>query len=156
MKKILSKLILLFLIAVFIVCCCINSPISQATGSLWSLLPPIIAIGLALVTKEVYSSLFAGIVTGGIIYSITSSTGFSGMFTTIIQDGFISNISDSGNVGILIFLVVLGIIVVLMNKAGGSSAYGEWAAKHIKNRKGACVSTFILGILIFVDVLFRE
>lgn len=108
-----------------------------------------------MITKEVYSSLFIGIVTGGIIYSLSSSSGFDGVFTAIIHDGFIANISDSYNVGILIFLVVLGIIVVLMNKAGGSHAYGEWASKHIKNRPGACISTFILGALIFVDDYFN-
>lgn len=155
MKKNLSKIIFSLLIAIFIVCCCIHSPVSQAVGSLWSLLPPVIAIGLALITKEVYSSLFIGIVTGGIIYSLSSSSGFDGVFTAIIHDGFIANISDSYNVGILIFLVVLGIIVVLMNKAGGSHAYGEWASKHIKNRPGACISTFILGALIFVDDYFN-
>ncbi len=155
MKKNLSKLIFALLIAVFLVCCMVTAPISGAVGTLWSLLPPIVAIGLALITKEVYSSLFVGIVSGGIIYAAASGTGFEGMFTAIVQDGLIANISDSYNVGILIFLVVLGIIVVLMNKAGGSRAYGEWAAKHIKSRIGACLSTFLLGVLIFVDDYFN-
>jgi Na+/H+ antiporter NhaC len=124
-------------------------------GSLWSLLPPIVAIGLALMTKEVYSSLFVGILTGGLLYSITEHSGFSGMFNAVVKDGIIANIADSYNVGILLFLVVLGTIVVLMNKAGGSRAYGEWASKHIKTRSGACLSTFLLGVMIFVDDYFN-
>ena len=132
-----------------------NAPISGAVGSLWSLLPPIVVIGLALITKEVYSSLFIGIVTGGVIYSAAQNTGFEGVLNVIVKEGLISNISDSYNVGILIFLVVLGIIVVLMNKAGGSRAYGEWAVKHIKSRHGAALSTFLLGVLIFVDDYFN-
>ena len=155
MKKHLSKLIFGTLVIVFIICCAIASPVTEAVGSLWSLLPPIVAIGLALITKEVYSSLFVGILTGGIVYSAASSSGFSGMFTAIVQDGLIANLSDGYNVGILIFLVVLGIIVVLMNKVGGSRAYGEWAAKHIKSRVGASIATFFLGVLIFVDDYFN-
>jgi len=122
MKKHLSKIIFAMLVVVFIICCMISAPISEAKGTLWSLLPPIVAIGLALITKEVYSSLFIGIIAGGIIHAAASSSGFTGMFNAIVQDGFISNLSDSYNVGILIFLVVLGAIVVLMNKAGGSRA----------------------------------
>ena len=155
MKKHLSKIIFALLVVVFIICCMISAPISKATGTLWSLLPPIVAIGLALITKEVYSSLFIGIVAGGLIHAAASSSGFTGMFTAIVHDGFIANLSDSYNVGILIFLVVLGAIVVLMNKAGGSRAYGEWASKHIKSRAGACLSTFLLGVLIFVDDYFN-
>ncbi|MBE6861460.1 MAG: Na+/H+ antiporter NhaC family protein [Ruminococcus sp.] len=155
MKKHLSKIIFAMLVVVFIICCMISAPISEAKGTLWSLLPPIVAIGLALITKEVYSSLFIGIIAGGIIHAAASSSGFTGMFNAIVQDGFISNLSDSYNVGILIFLVVLGAIVVLMNKAGGSRAYGEWASKHIKSRAGACLSTFLLGVLIFVDDYFN-
>lgn len=126
-----------------------------AVGSMWSLLPPIIAIGLALITKEVYSSLFIGILSGGIIYTIATGGGFEGLFSTVVNDGIISNVTDAYNAGILIFLVVLGAIVVLMNKAGGSRAYGEWAAKHIKSRAGASLSTFVLGALIFVDDYFN-
>lgn len=155
MKKYLSKIIFGAIVVVFTVCCIIQAPISGAIGSLWSLLPPIVAIGLALITKEVYSSLFIGIVTGGVIYAAATSTGFVGAFTAVVQDGLIANISDSYNVGILVFLVVLGIIVVLMNKAGGSRAYGEWAAAHIKSRAGASLATFLLGALIFVDDYFN-
>lgn len=155
MKKYLSKIIFGAIVVVFTVCCIIQAPISGAIGSLWSLLPPIVAIGLALITKEVYSSLFIGILTGGVIYAAATSTGFVGAFTAVVQDGLIANISDSYNVGILVFLVVLGIIVVLMNKAGGSRAYGEWAAAHIKSRAGASLATFLLGVLIFVDDYFN-
>ena len=155
MRKHLDKIIFGLLVAAFIVACAITAPITEAVGTLWSLLPPIVAIGLALITKEVYSSLFVGILTGGVVYAAASSSGFSGMFTAVVQDGLIANLADSYNVGILIFLVVLGIIVVLMNKAGGSRAYGEWAAKHIKSRVGASIATFFLGILIFVDDYFN-
>ena len=148
MKKYLSKIIFALIVIIYIVICIIATPVTNAIGSMWSLLPPIVAIGLALITKEVYSSLFAGIVTGGILYAISSGTGFEGFFGAVVNDGVIANIADSYNAGILMFLVVLGIIVVLMNKAGGSNAYGEWAAKHIKSRKGACISTFLLGVLI--------
>ncbi len=155
MKKHLSKIIFGLLVAAFIVACAVTAPITEAVGTLWALLPPIVAIGLALITKEVYSSLFVGILTGGVVYAAASSSGFSGMFTAVVKDGFIANLADSYNVGILIFLVVLGIIVVLMNKAGGSRAYGEWAAKHIKSRVGASIATFFLGVLIFVDDYFN-
>lgn len=155
MKKHLSKIIFAALMLVFLICCIKAAPISAAVGSLWSLLPPIVAIGLALITKEVYSSLFAGSLTGAVIYAASSSSGIEGIFTTVVHDGLIANLSDSYNVGILVFLVVLGTIVVLMNKAGGSRAYGEWAAKHIKSKTGACISTFVLGVLIFVDDYFN-
>ncbi len=154
-RKHIGKIILSLLILAFIVCCFISAPISEAVGSLWSLLPPIVAIGLALITKEVYSSLFIGILTGGVVYAAANSTGFEGMFTAVVKDGLIANLSEPYNVGILIFLVVLGSIVVLMNKAGGSRAYGEWAASHIKSRRGAMLSTFALGIMIFVDDYFN-
>lgn len=155
MKKHLSKIIFAALMLVFLICCIKAAPISAAVGSLWSLLPPIVAIGLALITKEVYSSLFVGSLTGAVIYAASSSSGIEGVFTTVVHDGLIANLSDSYNVGILIFLVVLGTIVALMNKAGGSRAYGEWAAKHIKSKTGACISTFVLGALIFVDDYFN-
>ena len=150
-------------VLVYIIICCIQTPITSAVhmdgetavGSMWSLLPPTIAIGLALMTKEVYSSLFIGILSGAVIAAISYGTGFEGFMGYVVNDGLIKNVADSYNVGILIFLVVLGAIVVLMNKAGGSRAYGEWAAKHIKTRKGACISTFVLGALIFVDDYFN-
>ena len=119
-------------------------------GSLWAFLPPIIAIGLALITKEVYSSLFIGITVGGILYSGFS---FSGAVDTIVDSGLISAVADSA--GIFIFLVELGVIVALINKAGGSAAFGRWAQTHIKTRAGAMFATFILGVLIFVDDYFN-
>lgn len=118
----------------------------------WALLPPVVAIGLALITKEVYSSLFIGIVVGGLLYS---NFGFEGTFTHVLQDGIIKNLSDSYNVGILVFLVTLGIIVCLMNMTGGSAAFGRWAGTKIKTRTGAQLTTVLLGCLIFVDDYFN-
>ncbi len=118
----------------------------------WALVPPVIAIALALVTKEVYSSLFIGIVTGGLLYSGFS---FEGSMNHVFVDGIISVLSDSYNVGILIFLIVLGTMVALMNKAGGSAAFGKWAYSHIKTRAGAQIATIILGCLIFIDDYFN-
>ena len=116
-----------------------------------ALLPPIIAIALALITKEVYSSLFIGIISGALIYS---NWNLWGMVTNTF-DVMVGKLSDSWNVGILIFLVVLGMMVSLVNKAGGSAAYGRWAAKHIKGRVGAQIATAILGMLIFIDDYFN-
>lgn len=120
--------------------------------SFWALVPPVIAIVLALVTKEVYSSLFLGILAGGLLYSGFT---FEGTVVHVFSDGIISVLSNSYNVGILIFLVVLGMMVSLMNKAGGSAAFGEWASRHIKTRVGAQCATIVLGILIFIDDYFN-
>jgi Na+/H+ antiporter NhaC len=120
--------------------------------SFWSLLPPIIAIALALITKEVYSSLFIGIVVGGVLYSGFS---FTGTIEHVFVDGMIAQLSDSWNVGILIFLVVLGTMVMLMNRAGGSAAFGKWAVTHVKTKVGAQIATIILGMLIFIDDYFN-
>ena len=122
----------------------------SVVGSLWAFLPPIIAIGLALITKEVFSSLFIGIAVGGIL---SSNFSFTGTMDAVINDGLISAVADSA--GIFIFLVELGIIVALINKAGGSAAFGRWAQTHIKSRVGAMFATFALGILIFVDDYFN-
>ena len=118
----------------------------------WSLLPPVIAIALALITKEVYSSLFIGIVVGGLLYS---NFNFEGTLTHVFNDGVVAVLSDPYNVGILVFLVILGVMVVLMNKAGGSAAFGRWAAEHIKTRAGAQLATVALGVLIFIDDYFN-
>ena len=118
----------------------------------WSLLPAIIAIALALITKEVYSSLFIGIVVGGMLYSGFS---FTGTIEHVFVDGMISQLSDSWNVGILIFLVVLGTMVMLMNRAGGSAAFGKWAVQHVKTKTGAQIATIVLGMLIFIDDYFN-
>lgn len=125
------------------------------TGTFWSLVPPIVAIALALITKEVYSSLFIGILIGGAFFSIDAGSGFTGFFTHVFNDGMIKQLSDSWNVGILVFLVMLGTMVALMNKAGGSAAFGEWAKKHIKSKAGAQVATICLGVLIFIDDYFN-
>lgn len=124
-------------------------------GTFWSLVPAIVAICLALLTKEVYSSLFIGIVIGGVFYAIDAASGFPGFFNHIFSEGMIKQLSDSWNVGILVFLVVLGSMVALMNKAGGSAAFGNWAKKHIKSKVGAQIATIFLGILIFVDDYFN-
>ncbi len=118
----------------------------------WSLVPPIIAIALALITKEVYSSLFIGIVVGGLLYSNFS---FTGTLEHVFVDGMITQLSDSWNVGILIFLVVLGSMVMLMNRAGGSAAFGRWSVEHVKTKTGAQIATIILGVLIFIDDYFN-
>ncbi len=119
-------------------------------GTAWALLPPIIAIALALITKEVYSSLFIGIVVGGLMYA---NFDFLPAMDAITGDGLIKAVTD--NAGIFIFLVELGIIVALVNKAGGSAAFGKWAATHIKSRTGAMLATFALGVLIFIDDYFN-
>ncbi len=121
-------------------------------GTFWSLVPPLVAIILALISKEVYSSLFVGILIGALFFA-----GFNPELTMthMVEDGFIAVLSKPGNVGILIFLVVLGTLVCLMNKAGGSAAFGEWAKVHIKSRVGAQIATVILGILIFIDDYFN-
>ena len=119
-------------------------------GSFWALVPPVIAIALALITKEVYSSLFVGIVAGALLGANFS---FTGTMDNVTLDGLTTAVSD--NAGILIFLVILGIIVSLINKAGGSAAFGEWAGRHIKSRTGAMLATFALGVLIFIDDYFN-
>ena len=121
-------------------------------ASVWSLLPPLIAIVLALITKEVYSSLIVGILAGGVLYA---GFNFEGIMNHVVQDGFIGNLADSWNIGIIIFLVILGALVAMMNKAGGSAAFGRWAVKHIKSRIGAQLATIVLGVLIFIDDYFN-
>lgn len=117
----------------------------------WALLPPVVAIALALITKEVYSSLFIGILVGAILYGTNPEMVVMHAF----KGGFVSVLSDGDNVGILIFLVILGTIVALMNKAGGSAAFGKWAGEHIKTRVGAQLATILLGVLIFIDDYFN-
>lgn len=123
-----------------------------AHGTFWALVPPIVAIVLALITKEVYSSLFLGVVMGGLFISQGS---FPAFLDAVFKDGMIKQVTDVGNVGILFFLVILGTMVALMNKAGGSAAFGNWAKKHIKTKVGAQIATVCLGILIFVDDYFN-
>ena len=121
-------------------------------GTFWALVPALVAIILALITKEVYSSLFIGIVIGALFF-----TGFNPVaaFEQVVNGGLIKVLSDSYNVGILVFLVVLGAMVALLNKSGGSKAFGEWAAKNIKSKAGALLATWFFGVLIFVDDYFN-
>ena len=125
----------------------VNNPFVK---TFWSLVPPLVAIVLALITKEVYSSLFVGIVVGGLF-----ATNFDvvGAVDTIVNDGLIASVS--GTAGIFIFLVLLGVMVALINRAGGSAAFGRWAQTHIKSRVGAMLATFVLGVLIFIDDYFN-
>ena len=129
----------------------VESP-SRFFNTVWSLLPPIIAIALALITKEVYSSLFIGILAGGLLYS---NFAFESTILHVFNDGIVASVTDSYNMGILIFLVILGTMVCLMNKAGGSAAFGRWAEKNIKSRVGAQLASILLGCLIFIDDYFN-
>ena len=121
-------------------------------GTFWALVPPIVAIALALISKEVYSSLFVGILVGCLLYS---NFNFEGAANALVNTSLIGSVADSYNVGILIFLAVLGMVVVLMNRAGGAAAYGQWASERIKSRRGALGATFGLGCIIFVDDYFN-
>ena len=123
-----------------------------AYGTFWSVFPPLLAIVLALVTKEVYSSLFLGILAGGLLWSKFS---FEQTVVHVFSDGYIASVADSYNIGILIFLVLLGALVAMMNKTGASAAFGRWASEHIRSRVGAQLATIILGMLIFVDDYFN-
>ncbi len=121
-------------------------------ATIWALVPPVIAIVLALITKEVYSSLIIGIVAGGFIFAAGN---VETAVNHVLFDGFVASLSDSYNMGIIVFLVLLGMLVSLMNKAGGSAAFGRWASKHIKTRVGAQLATILLGCLIFIDDYFN-
>ena len=121
-------------------------------GTWWAVLPPLIAILLTLVTKEVYSSMFAGIVVGGLLYSGGS---FEGAMKCVMTDGFVKSIADPYNMGILLFLVLLGAIVAMMNRTGASAAFGNWAQRTIRSRFGAQAATALLGLAIFIDDYFN-
>lgn len=125
---------------------------SNYYSTVMALAPPVIAIVLALITKEVYSSLFIGVLAGALLYS---NFNVIGAVDAIVNDGLIANVGDSWNAGILIFLVLLGIMVALVNAAGGSAAFGRWAKTHVKTRTGAQLATFALGVLIFIDDYFN-
>ena len=127
-----------------------DTPALYATA--WAVLPPLIAIVLALITKEVYSSLFLGVVVGAVLFA---GADFDGIVNHVLQDGLIASLSDGWNVGILIFLVILGIIVALMNLSGGSKAFGAWALRRVRTRVAAEIATVLLGIVIFVDDYFN-
>ena len=149
-KQIIPKVLIVAFVVGFGVLCAFTGNIMEPVGTLWSLFPPVIAIGLALLTKEVYSSLFVGILAGGLL-----AGGFNPLKTMdkITTDGFIEAVS--GTAGVFIFLVILGTIVALINKAGGAQAFGRWAAKHVKGKIGASLATFVFGILIFIDDYFN-
>jgi len=149
-KKLIPNLLIVAFAVAFAVACAFTGSITNPVGTLWSLFPPVVAICLALITKEVYSSLFVGIVVGGLL-----ATGFNPIHTvdTVVSDGFISAVS--GSAGIFAFLVILGVIVALLNKAGGSQAFGQWASKHVKTKFGAAIVTFLFGVLIFIDDYFN-
>ena len=148
-KKIVSSIIaVVFIVAIFAVA--ILTAGNNFSGTFWALIPPFVAIALALVTKEVYSSLFIGIVLGGLFAANLNPVG---ALDNILNDGLIAAVS--GTAGIFIFLVILGAMVALINKAGGSAAFGRWAETHIKSRVGAMIATFILGVLIFIDDYFN-
>ena len=150
-----------FLMFLLILCCSSTTVfaadtsaeyVPQLYATIWSLVAPVVAIVLALITKEVYSSLFVGILIGGAFWS-----GFKPEATIlhVFQDGVVGVLTDSYNMGILVFLVILGVMVCMMNKAGGSAAFGRWAKEHIKTRAGAQLATIALGVLIFIDDYFN-
>ena len=126
--------------------------VSNMYGTFWALIPPVVAIALALITKEAYSSLFIGIVVGALFYA-----NFQPVMAldTLVNQGFIGSLADKWNAGIFLFLVILGILVALINQSGGSAAFGRWAQRNIKSRVGALLATFALGVLIFVDDYFN-
>jgi len=149
-KKLSSVVSLLVAVAVIIMAIVVVACGVNTHATFWALVPPIVAIGLALITKEVYSSLFTGIVVGGIL---ACGGNAAKAVDHVVSDGLIAAIS--GTAGIFLFLVILGVIVALINKAGGSAAFGRWAETHIKSRVGAQLATFVLGILIFIDDYFN-
>lgn len=129
-----------------------KAALPSAYATAWALVPPIVAIALALITKKVYGSLFVGILVGSLLYS---ELNIEKTIVHIFEGGIIGVLSDSYNVGILVFLVILGTMVCLMNHAGGSAAFGRWASEHIKSRVGAQLATIVLGVLIFIDDYFN-
>ena len=147
-----ASLTAIAVVLVFIVVAGFITTADTVQQTAWALVPPVIAIALALITKEVYSSLFFGILTGALLFS---GYHFEGTINHIFVDGIISVLSDSYNVGILCFLVILGAMVQLMNRSGGSAAFGDWASKHIRTRAGAQLATIALGCLIFIDDYFN-
>ena len=151
-SKISVSVVAMFIVILLIVAMAFLTNANSVQQTAWSLVPPVIAIALALITKEVYSSLFIGIITGALLFSGYS---FEGTLTHIFNDGVIAVLSDSYNMGILVFLVILGIMVQLMNRTGGSAAFGNWASEKITSREGAQLATIGLGCLIFIDDYFN-
>lgn len=151
-KLIVGAVLIALLLLAIVPAAIITSGGGSMYATYWALVPPLVAIVLALVTKEVYSSLFVGILVGGMYYAGFS---FEGTLSHIFNDGFVGVLADSYNVGILIFLVILGAMVSLMNRAGGSAAFGHYAKKKIKSRVGAQLMSMLLGVLIFIDDYFN-
>ena len=150
-KTVITAVAVGIVVVVMIIAACTTTADSvQAT--FWGLVPPIVAIGLALITKEVYSSLFLGILTGALLYT---GFNFEATINHVFSGGIVAVLSDTGNLGILVFLVILGAMVSLMNKAGGSAAFGSWASQKIKTREGAQLATIVLGVLIIIDHYFN-
>lgn len=147
-----ATLIVLLIVIALMLVAAFTTTAESVQQTIWALVPPVVAISLALATKEVYSSLFVGVVAGGLLYS---GFNFEGTITHVYTEGIVAVLSDPYNVGIIIFLVILGIIVSLMNKAGASAAFGRWAQTKIKNRVGAQLATIGLGVLIFIDDYFN-
>ena len=149
-KNIVTNLLIIAFVIGFGVVCAFTGKITEPVGTLWSLFPPVIAIGLALITKEAYSSLFIGILAGSLLFN-----GFKPLETidSVVSTGLIDAVS--GTAGIFIFLVLLGAVVAMLNKAGGSKALGKWASKHVKTKVGASIATFLFGVLIFIDDYFN-
>lgn len=158
MKFCTKKNLCAVLVALFALTACVAAfaagedaePTSNFYATFWAMVPPLVAIALALITKEVYSSLFVGIVLGGLLATNWHPVA---ALDTVLNDGLIAAIN--GTAGIFIFLVILGTLVALVNKAGGSAAFGRWAKTHIKTRVGAMFATFVLGVLIFIDDYFN-
>ena len=139
-----------FIVAVAVILVYNAASATGFEGTFWALVPPLVAIALALITKEAYSSLFLGVVLGAIM---AGGCSFYGTVNKVTEDGLITSVAD--NSGILIFLVILGTVVALVNKSGASRAFGKWAEAHIKTKTGAALATFLLGVLIFIDDYFN-
>lgn len=158
-KQRIFMLLLIVLIGILAVITIMSPGLAKTQSMVYAtplaLLPSIIAIALALITKEVYTSLFTGIIMGALLYSNFNLEKMMNTFLFHEEGGMVYKLSDSWNVGILIFLVLLGILVSVLNRAGGSAAFGKWAAEHIKSRTGAQLATMVLGVLIFVDDYFN-
>ena len=152
-NKLVKPIVLISALAIFIIVAVIyRSAGNEFSGTFWAFVPALIAIGLALITKEIYTSLFIGIFSGALLYA---NFNIVETIEVIVVEGFISNLADEWNMGVFLFLAVLGIYVCLVNKAGGTAAYGRWAEKRIKRRKTAIFSTIGLGLVLFVDDYFN-
>lgn len=151
-KRSVGPVLAIIIVAIVIVAAGFLTTAESVQKSPWALLPPVIAIALALVTKEVYSSLFIGILTGALLFT---GYNFEATLNRIFTDGIVAVLTDASHMGILVFLVILGAMVQMMNRTGGSAAFGNWASKHIKTRAGAQLATIALGVLIFIDDYFN-